>query len=243
MKTLIIAITFMAAVCFAAPINVRVSIPALNLIDVPASIDGLGTKVSQYPNVTTLQTNWLLLIADPVQHTNYNISYGDLTAGLPNVLTNTFVLLQVVTNNTDNLTVTNGLTNLALSASQFVATDAGKKLVSTLNGTTLTNLTYQYPTNAIPANAILTIGSKYYTTNLTTDITLPAPSIGNTAFYESSVLQITNGDSATHTVTLTGITGQFGVCPALFYCTNAHQTKIVIDHGGPLYTNAWKIDL
>jgi len=101
-----------------------------------------------------------------------------------------------------------------------------------------TNLVY--PTNAIPANAILT-SSQSYTTNLTRDITLPAPAKNFSAKFSSYTIMFTNGDTAVHTVTLTGVAGQFGVVPAVHYCTNSHVTQIVVQFYEP-YTNSYKLD-
>ena len=80
-----------------------------------------------------------------------NLAMGNVV-GLIDALTNLVATNIVVsnayitnifasTNYLGDVTVTNGITNLSLTASQYVATDAGQRLISTLNGASWTNLT------------------------------------------------------------------------------------------------------
>lgn len=158
-----------------------------------------------------------------------NITANKLTVNVINSLTNFF----------DNLTVTNGLTNLSLSASQFVATDANKKEISTLDGSTLTNLTYKYTTNSI--NTGVLVFGKSWTTNISGNIVLGSFTLGDTAAYESMVLWVTNTGASVFTVTLpSGVNGAGDGRPPVYYSTNGanQRLKILVEHTGVDGTNS-----
>jgi len=391
----------MVLCAMAAPINVRVTIPSLGLTNAPGTIDGIGTKVSEYPNVSLMHSNYLILLASPSDHTNYNVAYGQLAANflsavdslwtntgetftlfdegrihpisttnfdigtngdvvelngieylwpsapplegqflmsvssailawsnnitllvteeffssnafitnltvqnITNVTevtsnlfstnifvsnayitnlytsnayitnltvqfitnlntlitsnlftTNLFATNLYVTNITANkitvqnifsatnffgdVTVTNGITNLSLNASQFVATDGGKQLVSTLNGSTLTNLTYKYTTNAINTGSFAF--GKEWTTNVSGNIVLGAFTLGDTAAYESMVIWVTNTGASVFSITLpNGVQSEGQGRPPVYYSTNGanQDLKILVEHTGVSRTNS-----
>lgn len=71
-----------------------------------------------------------------------NVILVSSNAYITNITANKLYVTNIYANGDaefDHITVTNGITNLSLNANQFVGTDANKRLVSTLNGNTLTN--------------------------------------------------------------------------------------------------------
>ncbi len=140
-----------------------------------------------------------------------------------------------------SITVTNGITNQNLNASQFVATDANKALASTLNGNTLTNLSYQYTTNPVAALNVPWQQALFTNIGANFTVTLSAP---GAAFYESSIMYVTNSGGTDFKVTMpNGVWGPPGSgSPPAFFCTNKMLTTILVQHYGQLMTNAIKQD-
>jgi hypothetical protein len=135
--------------------------------------------------------------------------------------------------------IMNDLVDIALTHNQYTKADNTGKIVSTTDGGAWTNLFSNFSTNVIPASGVLTIGSLAYTTNLTSDATMPVPLIPASAYFGLSALMLTNGDSSPHSMTLTGVSGPLGVTPAVVWCTNAHTSLTIVWHFGMLYTNAY----
>lgn len=165
---------------------------------------------------------------------NGSLTLNDSAGGLENTFTNGSAWHK-------NGITSAGATNTALAASQFITTDASKGQASTLSGATLTNLTYQYTTNAIPA---LTLSwGRAYETNIAANWTavLAAPAA---TFYESIILMVTNSSASDFKVTMpSGVWGTPGSgTPPAYYCTNKMLTKIVIEHYGQQMTNSSKVD-
>lgn len=131
--------------------------------------------------------------------------------------------------------------------SGYGLSDSSANLFSALtdyNGNTWTNIHYIYTTNAVPSSGSLAFGGNAYTTNLQADITLASFASVSAVGYETLVLFATNSTSTDHTITMAGgVFGPNGVNPAVFYCTNQHMTRILVEHYGQNYTNASKLDL
>lgn len=156
------------------------------------------------------------------------------------------------------ITVTNTFTNGAATASTLAYQDSGKRLISVPNaygvatndgagaigfnsvypqgnGAALTNLTYQYNTNAI-TTGVLTFGQAYRT-NIAADITINSLVLGSTVSYESMVLLVTNSDTAAHKITWPSGVFSGGVA-AVSWITNGYWSEVLVDHFATLYTNA-----
>lgn len=207
----------------------------------------LFTGLTNYPVLGT-DGDGKLILGNNVTNLNVtNITVQTLYAST-NFSTNFYSSTSFITNlyfqggKGNTLIITNNLNLDYVSPSQFIVSDASKNLVSTLNGSTLTNLTYRYTTNAIPA-LTLTFG-KAYTTNLSADITISAINAQDLAAYETCVLSLTNSSGSDFKVTLpNGIRGTPGSgTPPVFYCTNKFSCDVLISHYGNQNTNAWKID-
>lgn len=135
-----------------------------------------------------------------------------------------------------NLMVTGSITNDSLTGSQFVATDANKKLVSTLNGNTLTNLVLSMTTNAITALELSAFKSYY--TNIAGNMALTAfagvPNNLTWAIY----LYVTNSSANDYTVTgPNGTISQGYGTPPVFYITNKQSAAIQVTGYGQMATN------
>lgn len=124
--------------------------------------------------------------------------------------------------------------------SQLVQNDGSGNL-PVISGQNLTNLTYRYTTNAITALNVPWQQALFTNIGANFTITLSAPA---NAFYESSILYVTNSGSTDFKVTMpNGVWGPPGSgTPPAFYCTNKMLTTILIQHYGQLMTNAIKQD-
>lgn len=105
----------------------------------------------------------------------------------------------------DNITVTNGVTNLSLTASQYVATDANKRLVSTrdLSGGTnlfLTGITS--PTNAYGSGATIDFAVPESTTNISNPVTFTGMANWNATNYNRAIVWIVNFSGSDRTITI-----------------------------------------
>ena len=151
------------------------------------------------------------------------VDFGLLTNG------NNFTNGSLVVSNGTSLYPTNG--GIIIANSLAVA-----------DGSSLTNLTLKYTTNAIPA-LVLTFGKSYFT-NISANITLGAFAGLDVNAYESCVLMVTNSSGTDYKVTFpAGVWGVPGSgTPPAYYCTNQMLTAIVTTHYGGRMTNAIKID-
>lgn len=190
MKT-IIPILFLAMAAFAAPINVRFTIPGV-VTNAPGTIDGLGTKVSEYPYASLLHSNYLILLASPSDHTNYSVSYGDLATNITATVSN-FTSITV-----------SGLTNTALQPNQFVATGVNTQLVSTLNAWPLTNLpmaSIVSPTNGVSSATAIDFSVPEATTNITANLAFTSIINWNPTNYNYAIRHIINRSGGNLTLT------------------------------------------
>lgn len=132
-----------------------------------------------------------------------------------------------------------------LNATNGVVATAGAlktgATINTADGSSLTNLTYRYTTNPIPA-LVLSWGKAYYT-NLQADVTI-ALGTPDPYSYESVVLFATNSTSTDHKITSpAGVWGTPGSgTPAVLYATNKMFTKFVWEHYAQINTNVSKQD-
>lgn len=182
-------------------------------------------------------SNFLGANADyTIIRTNASWQSTNAELGKQLVFTNNNTTWTDAVNNVSTTIGANGVTNSSWSASQFLATDANSGTATTLNGSTLTNLTYRYTTNAITA---LAIGwGKAYETNIGANftITLAAP---GAAYFETSVIMVTNSTSTDFKVTMpAGVWGPYGSgTPAVAWCSNSLLTEIDLKHYGQQMTN------
>ena len=174
MKT-IIPILFFAVCAFAAPINVRYTIPQLGLTNIPGTIDGIGTKVSQYPTVSVMESNYLFLIAAPSVPTNYNIPFGQLLTNLTASFTNGQAFTNILLSSF--VSPTNGVSSA--TAIDFSVPEATTNITANLAFTSIINwnpTNYNYAIRHIinnsGGNLTLTTGTGWRTDpNLRTSAT------------------------------------------------------------------------
>jgi hypothetical protein len=133
----------------------------------------------------------------------------------------------------DQLNVTTAfLTNVVLTniSAAFLGTDSNGKVVTTVNGAALTNLTYNLQTNAINTG-VLPVGKTTFT-NITGNITLGAFSGVDLNYNQWAKLWVTNSDTSPHSVTVAASidtsTNTFVLAKA-FWVTNASAMTISFD--------------
>lgn len=139
----------------------------------------------------------------------------------------------------DSLMVTNNLTNLSLTASQFVASDASRILVSTINGWAWTNLQAKSivsTTNATPNGVNVDFSILESTTNAAGNIAFTTISNWNPTNYNRAIVHVmANGSDRTITFG-TGWKTQ-GSCVA----TNGTQKDLLFECQIGWFTNvSWK---
>lgn len=171
------------------------------------------TVNNQYVTNLTVTTNLV--------QTSYITNLYSTTSFITNLTVNNFFSL---TNAEDNLTVTNGVTNLALSASQFVKTDANKRLGSTLDGGALTGLTAGNIIGGPLTNALSTTGSAIAATF--------KPQTNSWAG-STNTLSLANIDqyfTASTDCEITGVTGKDTAQsdPVILTITNSASTNITV---------------
>lgn len=212
-------------------------------------------------NVTFVNTNTFISTSNAFLNNTYITNlYGDIITNNTFVNTNTVIISGKASVNTlivTNVSVYGNLTNQNATASTIAAYDANKVLGSLANaygvltnsgsaagynsvypqgnGAALTNLTYQYNTNAI-TTGVLTFGQAYRT-NIAADITINSLVLGSTVSYESMVLLVTNSDTAAHKITWPSGVFSGGVA-AVSWITNGYWSEVLVDHFATLYTNA-----
>ena len=150
--------------------------------------------------------------------------------------TATLAALAAGTNNFPYESLVGGLNQ----ANQFLATDGNTNLVSTLNGGSLTNLTYQYTTNPVPGSGSLTFGKAYFT-NLQANTTLAPFTVNNPTSFETLVVVPTNSTGTDHSYTMpAGVVGPPGSgVPSVLWVSNKFSALITVSHYGNLTTNCW----
>ena len=142
------------------------------------------------------------------------------------------------------------LTNLQVSAGSGAAgitnnnTFTGTNVFSNPivgDGSSMTNLTYRYTTNALTARAAIWGAAVFTNIAANFTVSIPAP---NSAFFETAVMWLTNSSKSDFTVTFpNGVWGTPGSgAPPVYYCTNKMLTRIMVEHYGQLATNAYKLD-
>jgi len=139
----------------------------------------------------------------------------------------------------DNPITAAGVTNSSLNASQFKVTDANKGEASSLDGSSLTNLTFFLTTNAINTGTFT--AGKGYETNISGNITLGAfAGIPNNLAW-SVYIFVTNSSGTDRTVTFPSGTKENGTAPAVFYVTNTQTAEFFVSGWGNKKTNVnWK---
>lgn len=146
--------------------------------------------------------------------------------------------------NNDTKISTDG-TNNVLAFSNNITAGISAALVSATNkfsgdGSGLTNLTYEYKTNAV-SNGVLAFNGvgQAYRTNFNADITIASLTLGpnGASTYESLVLLCTNSDTSVHKITWPSGVFSGGVA-AVSWITNGYWNEVVVDHFATLYTNA-----
>lgn len=128
-----------------------------------------------------------------------NLFVTNITAKVMNVQN-----IYAITSSVDNITITNGATNLSLNASQYVATDANKRLVSTRNLANGTNLFLEgitSPTNA-HFGATIDFSTREATTNISADVTFTGMSNWNATNYNKAIRYLVNFSGADRTITI-----------------------------------------
>jgi hypothetical protein len=128
--------------------------------------------------------------------------------------------------------------------SGYAISDSAANLFSALttwDGSSWTNLTYKYTTNAV-TGLTLTFGKNYFTNVSTANITISAVNATDVAAMETLCIRCTNSSGSDFTVTLPNGIGSPGLgLPPVITVTNKHETRIYIQHDGNQSTNCWFI--
>ena len=218
--------------------------------------------VTTVTNNTFVNTNTFISTSNAFFNIAYITNlYSDTITNNTFVNTNVVILSGKANINTliiTNTTFVNNPTNLAATASTVAYWNSDKTLGNVANaygfltnngsggvaftsaypqgdGSAITNLTYQYKTNAV-TTGVLVFGQAYRT-NINADITINSLTLGSSAMYESMVLLVTNSDTAVHKITWPSGVFSGGVA-AVSWITNGYWNEVLVDHFATLYTNA-----